>query len=143
MPLIIRPSFLAYALATARELQKLWLPALQDGRQGSARMTLAFSIATDPRALAQLTALIREGKVANRANACRIVTTMGGKDEMNFVFSLAAKNSNVELLQVLADVSRSNKAVPTDTSALATMLQHEDEKCVCRPQNWQVVGSRR
>ena len=26
------------------------------------------------------------------------------------------------------DVSRSNKAVPTDTSALATMLKHDDEK---------------
>ena len=126
-------TFLAYALRlTARELQKLWLPALQDGKDvfegQSARMTLAFSIATDRRALAPLVTLIREGKVANRANACRIVTTMGGKDEMNFVFSLAAKNSNVELLQVLAEVSRSNKAVPTDTSALATMLQHDDEK---------------
>jgi putative heme-binding domain-containing protein len=92
------------------------------------RMTLAFSIATDRRALAPLVALIREGKVGNRANACRIVATLGGQDEMTMVFSLAAKNSNVELLQVLADVSRSNKAVPTDTAALATMLQHDDEK---------------
>ena len=78
----------------------------------SARMTLAFSIATDRRALAPLVALIREGKVANRANACRIVTTMGGKDEMTFVFSLAAKNSNVELLQVLADVSLQQQGGP-------------------------------
>jgi putative heme-binding domain-containing protein len=91
-------------------------------------MTLAFSIATDRRALAPLVALIREGKVGNRTNACRIVATLGGKDEMTMVFSLAAKNANIELLQVLADVSRSNKAVPTDTGALATMLQHDDEK---------------
>ncbi|HJM63992.1 MAG TPA: c-type cytochrome, partial [Roseibacillus sp.] len=64
----------------------------------------------------------------NRTNACRIVATLGGQDEMTMVFSLAAKNSDVELLQVLADVSRSNKAMPTDTGALATMLQHDDEK---------------
>jgi putative heme-binding domain-containing protein len=126
-------TFLAYALRlTARELQKRWLPALQAGQdvfEGRAhRMTLAFSIATDQRALAPLVALIREGKVANQANACRIVATLGGQDEMTMVFSLVAKNSDVELLQVLADVSRSNKAVPKDTAALATMLQHGDEK---------------
>jgi putative heme-binding domain-containing protein len=126
-------TFLAYALRlTARELQKLWLPALQAGQDvfedQAPRMTLAFSIATDRRALAPLVALIREGKVGNRANACRIVATLGGQDEMTMVFSLAAKDSDVELLQVLADVSRSNKAAPTDTGALATMLQHDDEK---------------
>jgi len=126
-------TFLAYSLRlTARELQKLWLPALQAGQdvfEGQApRMTLAFSIASDRRALAPLVALIREGKVGNRTNACRIVATLGGQDEMTMVFSLAAKNSDVELLQVLADVSRSNKAVPTDTGALAIMLQHDDEK---------------
>jgi putative heme-binding domain-containing protein len=124
---------LRYALRlTARELQKLWLPALQAGQdvfEGQAhRVTFAFSIATDRRALAPLVALIREGKVANHANACRIIATLGDQDEMTMVFSLAAKNSDVELLQVLADVSRSNKAVPTDTGALATMLQHGDEK---------------
>jgi putative heme-binding domain-containing protein len=126
-------TFLAYSLRlTARERQALWLPALQAGQdvfegQGP-RMTLAFSIATDRRALAPLVALIREGRVANHVNACRIVATLGGQDEMTMVFSLAAKNSDVQLLQVLADVSRSNKAVPTDTAALATMLQHDDEK---------------
>ena len=124
---------LAYALRlTARELQDLWLPALQAGEdvfEGQApRMTLAFSIATDRRALAPLMALIREGKVDDRVNACRIVATLGGQDEVTMVFSLAAKDSDVELLQVLADVSSSNKAVPTDTGALATMLQHDDEK---------------
>jgi len=124
---------LRYALRlTARELQKRWLPALQAGQdvfEGQAhRVTFAFSIATDQRALAPLVALIREGKVANQANACRIVATLGGQNEMTMVFSLAAKNSNVELLQVLADVSSSNKAIPNDTGALSTMLQHDDEK---------------
>ena len=135
MRAVDRPTdtFLAYSLRlTARELQERWLPAVQAGHdvfEGQAdRVTFAFSVATDRRALAPLVALIREGKVANHANACRIVATLGGQDEMTMVFSLAARNSDVELLHVLADVSRSNKAVPTDTGALATMLQHGDEK---------------
>ena len=123
---------------TARDLQGVWLPAVQRGEfdfGGNVNHLLfALQAVNTPEIVPPLVKLLRAGQVAadKEEAVLAMIGQLGGGPELKLVFDLVANESALPdkrragLLDVLADAARSRQIKPAgDLSGLAKLLDVE------------------
>jgi putative heme-binding domain-containing protein len=123
---------------TARDLQDVWLPAVQRGEfefGGNVNHLLfALQAVNTPEVVPPLVKLLRAGQVAadKEEAVLAMIGRLGGGPELKLVFDLVANESSLPdkrsagLLDVLADAARSRQVKPAgDLSGLAKLLDVE------------------
>jgi putative heme-binding domain-containing protein len=128
--------YLDYSLwLTLRELEPLWLPALQAGTFKAESRGLAFALDAvgSNKVIGPLVGLLRSGKASPETEASLLVVLarVGGPGELNLVLARAAEaktpaRTRRDLLAVLVATAQERGAAPADRKALAALLK-EDE----------------
>ncbi len=132
--------FLDYAIwLTARDLQSVWLPALQAGKFDDGgkpdRLVFALSAVGSPAVAKPLVEALRSGTLAGEAQARALVliASLGGPDELGMALELALSDKSpaaqrATLLDTLAQAYRQRKVTPKgDLARLAALLDAKDD----------------
>ena len=132
--------FLDYALwLTARDLQGLWLPAVESGKfdDGGNPRRLVFALAAvgSPAVAKPLVEALKSGKLAGEAQsrALLLIASLGGPDELGLAFDLALADATpaaqrASLLDALAQAFRQRQVRPKgDLARLAAALDAKDD----------------
>jgi putative heme-binding domain-containing protein len=132
--------FLDYAIwLTARDLQSVWLPALQAGKFDDggkpARLVFALSAVGSPAVAKPLVEALRSGKLTGdaQARALLLIASLGGPDELGLALELALSDKTpatqrASLLDTLVQAYRQRKVTPKgDLAALAKLLGAKDD----------------
>ena len=126
--------FLDYALwLTARDLQKVWLPAAQAGKFDDggkpSRLIFAFEAVGSPSVVAPLVESLKSGKFNKDAQerALVLIANLGGPAELGMILDQAIvattdPKRTAVLLDALAQAYRSRKAVPSGDLARISKL---------------------
>ncbi len=128
--------FLDYGLwLTARDLQDVWLPAMQSGKVtfGGSAKQLAFALESTgvKEAVGPLMALLKKGELdaAQEENALLSVATLGGPPELGKIFDLTLQTAQSEparaanLLAALIKASQQRKQNPAgDLTRLSDLM---------------------
>ena len=132
--------FLDYAIwLTARDLQGLWLPALQAGKfdDGGNPRRLVFALAAvgSPAVAKPLVEALRSGKLTGEAQsrAMLLIASLGGPDELGLAFDLAIAEATppaqrASLLDALSQAFRQRNVKPKgDLTRLVALLDAKDD----------------
>jgi glucose/arabinose dehydrogenase/HEAT repeat protein len=132
--------FLDYALwLTSRDLQGLWLPAVEAGRfdDGGNPRRLVFALAAvgSPAVAKPLVEALKSGKLAGEAQsrALLLIASLGGPDELGLAFDLALADATpapqrASLLDALAGAFRQRQVRPKgDLARLVALLDAKDD----------------
>jgi putative heme-binding domain-containing protein len=132
--------FLDYAIwLTARDLQSLWLPAVQAGTFDDggkpARIVFALSAVGSPAVAKPLVEALRSGKLTGdaQARALMLIASLGGPEELGLALELALSEKTPaaqrsSLLETLAQAQQQRKVTPKgDLARLAGLLDSKDE----------------
>ncbi|MCZ6795649.1 MAG: neutral/alkaline non-lysosomal ceramidase N-terminal domain-containing protein [Planctomycetota bacterium] len=130
---------LDYALwLTARELESVWLPALQAGKPlfggKPHRLAFALSAAGKPASLRPLVDLVRRGEIAGpeRRDALELIAGLGGSDEIAMVLDTAVVEAAsgspaaLGLLEALDGGAQRGRPPPPNARRVAELLSSED-----------------
>jgi putative heme-binding domain-containing protein len=131
--------FLDYALwLTARELKPYWLPALEAGQLGfngdTRHLLFLLQAAGSPAAAKPLAGMLRQGKIPRdrEDSVLTLLTTLGGPDEVRFVFDrlveMQTPERQVPLLEALEQATRQRRIRPSgNLDGVANLLSCPDE----------------
>jgi putative heme-binding domain-containing protein len=129
-------TYLDYSLwLTLRELEPLWLPALQAGSFKADSRGLAFALEAigSNKVIQPVVSLLRSGKATPQSEASlwTVLARVGGPGELDLVLAQAADpktpaRTRRELLAVLVATAQERSVAPADRKALASLLK-EDE----------------
>ena len=127
--------FLDFALwQTANQSQHLWMPLLKSGKKvfdgNFERTVFALKAANNSEAVAQLARFIERDKLngEEKAEILGLMAAKGGPEELDIVLREAVTNSDVDLLEALANAPSTQKSIPRNTKALSNLFEHTDEK---------------
>jgi putative heme-binding domain-containing protein len=131
--------FLDYAVwLTTRELQPIWLPALQKGDitfgGDVEKLTFALKTANSPAAIRPLVELFRAGKVPaeREENVLALVAALGSPDELRLIFDLVLRKETaaprrVALLEGLSQAVRQRQVRPSGKlEGLSSLMKDDD-----------------
>ncbi len=149
--------FLDYAIwLTARELQSVWLPAVQAGTFNDggkpARLVFALSAVGSPAVAKPLVEALRSGKLAGDAQgrALMLIAALGGPDELGLALDLALAEQTppaqrASLLATLTNAHAQRKVTPKgDLKRVLALLNTKDQAVQAAASRavgaWKVAG---
>jgi len=128
------------AWLTARELESLWLPALEAGKpvfDGKPdRLAFALSAVGKAASLRPLVDLVRAGKLSDRErrSALELIAGLGEPDDVVLVLDAAASFESADpraaagILAALKSGAQRGRPVPPNAARVASLLDADDEE---------------